>query len=123
YDAAVEAYRQALRLRPDDEDAKWNYELALRERQEQAQRQAGGGGQGEQQPEPREGDQGQGSGSRPEPQPGDPQAPPDQAQGAPQPLTPEQAERILSGVEQDERELFRDKLRQGRQQTRTARDW
>ncbi|NIP78771.1 MAG: tetratricopeptide repeat protein, partial [Gemmatimonadetes bacterium] len=33
-DGAVEAYRQALRLDPSTEDAKWNYELALRERSE-----------------------------------------------------------------------------------------
>ena len=126
YDAAVEAYRQALRLQPGDEDAKWNYELALRERQEQAQRQAGSGGEGEREQQPQEGDRGQGGGSEPRqsPQePGEDQPVPQQGQGAPQPLTPEQAERILSGVEQDERELFRDKLRQGRQQTRAARDW
>src|SRR5690606_41357406 len=42
YDAAVEAYRHAWRLAPDDVDAKWNLELAQRERDEQ-----------EQQPQPR----------------------------------------------------------------------
>ena len=38
-------------------------------------------------------------------------------------MTQEQAERILSAVEQDERELFQDKLRKGAQQARPARDW
>lgn len=122
YDAAVEAYRQALRLRPDDPDAKWNYELALRERDEQMQQQGGGGGgeePDEQQRPP--GDQ-SGDGST-DPQEGGGEQEPPQPQAGQQPLTPEQAARILSGVEQDERELFRDKLRQGSPQPRTVRDW
>lgn len=123
YDAAVEAYRQALRLRPGDEDAKWNYELALREREQQSQ-QAGGqsqdrGQQTDQQgQEGREGSRGPGQGGSAEEE-----QPPDRGMTGQAPLTPEQAERILSGVEQDERELFRNKLRQGRQQTRVLRDW
>ena len=123
YDAAVEAYRQALRLRPDDVDAKWNYELALRERQEQMQQQSGGGSGDEEDERPRPpGDEG-GGGSGEPPEDPDEQGPPPQPRAGQQPLTPEQAERILSGVEQDERELFRDKLRQGSPQPRTARDW
>jgi Ca-activated chloride channel family protein len=122
YDAAVEAYRQALRLRPADGDAKWNYELALREREEQQQ--AGGGGSGEQDrdQEPQPGDQGQGGQGQGRNQPSE-QERAQGRQGAESPMTREQAERILSAVEQDERELFQDKLRKGRQQTRTARDW
>lgn len=121
YDAAVESYRQALRLRPDDADAKWNYELSVREREEQEQAGGGGGGDEEQDQEQQPGDQGQGGTSQGENQPSE--GSPSQAGGGAQaPLTQEQAERILSAVEQDERELFRDKLRQG-QQTRTDRDW
>jgi tetratricopeptide (TPR) repeat protein len=130
YDAAVESYRQALRLSPDDPDTKWNYELSLRERDEQ-QQSGGGGGQDQQDQQnqeqqqdqqPQQGDQGQGGSSQGQNQPssGAPEAPGD---GARAPLTEEQAERILSAVEQDERELFRDKLRKGQQRTRTDRDW
>lgn len=121
YDAAVESYRQALRLQPGDEDAKWNYELALQERDEQQQ--AGGGGEQDpedQSQEPQPGDQGQG-GSTGGQSPSDPSSAADQ--GAQAPMSQDQAERILSAVEQDERELFRDKLRRGQQQTRTSRDW
>jgi tetratricopeptide (TPR) repeat protein len=118
YDAAVEAYRQALRLRPDDLDAKWNYELALRERDEASQQGGGGGGQQQEPEQDREGDPGREGGGEPE-EDGRERRP----RAGQQPLTPEQAERILSGVEQDERELFRDKLRQGQPQRRTARDW
>ena len=130
YDAAVESYRQALRLSPADPDAKWNYELSLRERDEQ-QQSSGGGGEDQQDqqdqeepqdPERQPGDQGQGGSSQGQNQPssGAPDAP---GAGARAPLTQEQAERILSAVEQDERELFRDKLRKGQQRTRTDRDW
>lgn len=124
YDAAVEAYRQALRLQPGDEDAKWNYELALRERDEQPPTSGGGGGEeGEGDPEEQPGDQGAGGESQ-----GSPSQDPTQGEQAGQgtgqaPMTQEQAERILSAVEQDERELFQDKLRKGRQESRTARDW
>lgn len=121
YDAAVEAYRQALRLQPSDPDAKWNYELALQERDEQQQSAGGGGGGGEpeQDQEPQQGDQGSGSQT-----PGSPQEAPQGAQpGGSAPMSEQQAERILSAVEQDERELFRDKLRKGRPRNPTARDW
>lgn len=40
---AVEAYKQALRLAPDDANAKHNLELALREREKQRQRMRGPG--------------------------------------------------------------------------------
>lgn len=124
YDAAVEAYRQALRLQPGDEDAKWNYELALREREEQPPSSGGGGGEeGEGDPEEQAGDQGEGGESQGSPSQ-DPTQGEQPGQGSGQaPMTQEQAERILSAVEQDERELFQDKLRKGQQESRTTRDW
>lgn len=122
YDAAVESYRQALRLRPQDEDARWNYELSLQEREEQQQSGGGGGDSQDQEEEPQPGGQGQGGSSSGQNQPSQ-SDPSRQGQGAQAPLTEEQAERILSAVEQDERELFRDKLRKGQQQARNARDW
>lgn len=125
YDGAVEAYRQALRLRPDDEDAKWNYELALQERDDQIRQ--GGGEDPDQDQERRDqdsGDGGQGGSTDPGQREQGEQPPrPEPGQGDAMPLTPEQAAQILSGVEQDERELFRDRLRQGQQQARAARDW
>ncbi len=121
YDAAVESYRQALRLRPEDGDAKWNYELSMRERDEQ-QQSGGGGDDDPQDQDEQQGDDGQGGSSQGQNQPSEGPAP-EGPQGDQAPMSQEQAERILSAVEQDERELFRDKLRKGRQQTRTDRDW
>jgi Ca-activated chloride channel family protein len=48
-DAALAAYKKVLLLRPDDLDAKWNYELALRKKQQGG---GGGGGGGESAPSP-----------------------------------------------------------------------
>lgn len=123
YDAAVEAYRQALRLRPDDEDAKWNYELALREREDRM-RQGGGEDQDRERQDDESGDGGEGGSTDPgQGEQGEQPPRPEPGQDGRAPLTPEQAAQILSGVEQDERELFRDRLRQGEQRARVTRDW
>jgi hypothetical protein len=39
------------------------------------------------------------------------------------PMSREQADRILSAIEQDERQLTREKLRKGQRRTPVARDW
>ncbi|MBI4546141.1 MAG: VWA domain-containing protein [Gemmatimonadetes bacterium] len=126
---AVEAYKRALRLDPADRDAKWNLELALRERERQRSLEAaaGGGGGQQQQDQPEQQDRTGGSAGS-----SSPAAPPspsaggsEDSRGAPagQPMTREQAERILSAIEQDERELYRETLRKGRRETPLARDW
>ena len=120
-DAAVEAYKHALRIRPDDVDAKWNFELALRERDQLPQQAQGGGGDSDDQ-EPRDpSDNSQGGAGQQPPQPSS--APSGSMPRDPGALTREQAERILSAAEQDERELFRDQLRRGRRDAPVARDW
>ena len=107
-DSALAVYKRALTLRPDDLDAKWNYELALRTKK------SGGGGGG-----------GGGGGQDPQPQP-DPQAAQNEA---PRPkaipgMTPERAEQLLNAMEQQEQDV------QGRKQRRSVptpppngRDW
>jgi Ca-activated chloride channel homolog len=119
YDAAVEAYRQALRLAPRDGEAKWNYELALRERDDHDAPDAGGDDRDQDQDqEPQEGDDGTGMGApgrADQTRPGGPAT--EHA-----PMSREEAERILAAIEQDERDLLQDRLRQGRQE-RPERDW
>lgn len=123
--AAIEAYKHALRLAPDDVDAKWNLELAQRKRDEQEQQQPDPQQQQEEQDESEQQDEEQGSG-----QSGAPPTPGQGGQGSEgrsqfeqQPMTREQAEQILAAVEQDERELTREKLRKGQRRTPVARDW
>jgi Ca-activated chloride channel homolog len=125
-EGAVEAYKRALRLTPDDLDAKWNLELALRDKEENEkkqqdspqQQQSGGGGQQQQQQQ----SQGGGGGSS--------QSRSQQGEGEDagasreqRPMSQEQADRILSAVEQDERELTREKLHRGQRRTPVMRDW
>jgi Ca-activated chloride channel family protein len=89
--AAVDAYKRALRARPDEIDAKWNYELARRR-----QRAGGGGG---------------GGGETPEPVQEDPMSP--TREPLPRPagsLSERQAEQILNSASRDEQEV------QGRKQ-------
>jgi Ca-activated chloride channel homolog len=129
-DAAIEAYRRALRIEPGDLDAKWNLELALREREENAQRQQSmpdrqdqdqESGEDDQDEERREAD-GTGSGASPSSadsgEGGD-----DGTSQQDMPMSEEEADRILNAMEQDERELAREKLQRGQRRTPVRRDW
>jgi len=106
-DSALAVYKRVLTLRPDDYDAKWNYELALR-RRESGGGGGGGGGQNDPQPQP-EPQNAQNQAPRPRPIPG---------------MNAQRAEQILNSMEQQEQDV------QGRKQRRNVptpppdgRDW
>ena len=94
-DSALAVYKNALLLRPDDLDAKWNYELALRKKQ-------GGGGGG-----------GGGGGSNKSPQG---QAP--QPQGG---LGQQQAEQLLGSAAREERDVQSKKQKQNQSRAAAGR--
>jgi len=124
-DAAVDAYRDALRLDPGDLDAKWNLELALREQQQQPPPQQGGQ---QQQQQDQQGQNDDPQGDQDQQQNGPPPASSNQdfrpdERGDPGEMTREEAERLLGAIEQAERELQRSKLKKGRRDTPVARDW
>lgn len=106
-DSALAVYKRVLTLRPDDADAKWNYELALRKKESGG---GGGGGGGEKNPEPEPDPQGaENEAPRPRPIPG---------------MNESRAEQLLNAVEQQEQDV------QGRKQRRSVpqpppngRDW
>jgi Ca-activated chloride channel family protein len=125
-DAAVEAYKHSLRLNPADRDAKWNLELALRAREKQSESPSGGAQeerprtQDEQNQSPAAGGAGSGQSQS--------NAPSGQGNRQGQnyeqrPMSQEEADRVLSAVEQDERELTREKLKKGQRRTPVSRDW
>ena len=127
-DAAIEAYKRTLRIDPADVDAKWNLEMALREREENEQQQQSMPQQQDQeQDESGESEQeqqqsGGGSGSS------DSESPAGEGEESgtemeDQPMSQEQADRILSAIEQDERDLTREKLRRGQRRVPVMRDW
>ncbi len=94
--AARSAYRAYLTARPNDVDAKWNYELALRHSPPQS---GGGGGGGGDQPQS--------------------QAPQPQSQSG---LDQRQAEALLNSAAREERDVQGRKQRQGRTPPR-GKDW
>ncbi len=108
-DSALAVYKRVLTLRPDDADAKWNYELALRK-----QKSGGGGGGG-----------GGGGAANPKPQPESSGNTNDTPQPRPIPgMNEQRAEQILNSMEQQEQDV------QGRKQRRSVptpppngRDW
>jgi hypothetical protein len=105
---AVQRYRSALRVRPDDVDAKWNLELA--ERLLAPPPPADGGGGGDDEREPSDG------GSR---------RSPDQSsagEGNPE-LSPEEADRILADADREERRSQRRRMQTAPPAERAARDW
>ncbi|MCB0210024.1 MAG: tetratricopeptide repeat protein [Anaerolineae bacterium] len=138
WEEAIDAYKEALRLNPDDEDAKYNLELALKnlEEEQQQQQQSGGGGQppppqgGEQPPnnqgdqqgeEPNQGQNGDqeqdGGGGQPEQdENGDSGSQPDEQQNnngsGQRGLTPEEAEQLLDALGQDSQTL-QERLQEG----------
>lgn len=130
WDAAVEAYKEALRRNPDDQDAKYNLELALQrsqdqQQQDQQQNQQNQDGQDQKQdqssPDQQNQDQQQDQQAQRQPDQGQQQNPSDQSasdqsrtdqgqsnQGQPQQvkgLTEEQARQLLDAIGKDTKTL------------------
>jgi Ca-activated chloride channel homolog len=123
-DAAIEAYRRTLRLAPGDTRAKWNLEMALRERDENEEQQQNMPQQSEQQSDAdQDPQQAEGGGTGGGAGQTDPGSGADAGAADQQPMSQEQADQILSSLEQDERDLTRDKLRRGQRRTPVLRDW
>jgi Ca-activated chloride channel family protein len=131
---AVEAYRRALEARPADGDAKRNLELALRALEAQS-RQEPEKQDGEQKPEPQPppspapSDAGQPSpdpSPKPQPSPGGGAGPSPSPRPADGSMTPDQAERLLDGAADAEREARQDEAARAASRAGDARrekDW
>ncbi len=110
-DGAIKAYEQALRIDPRDGFAKWNLELALKQQKPPAggggarQNKGGGGGGGGQRKNPA---QGQANENNPTPR---------------SQMNQAEADRILSAAENDERQLYKEKVRKGNREVPVSRDW
>lgn len=97
-DKALASYKRVLIQRPNDLDAKWNYELALRKKKQGG---GGGGGQSNASQSP--------SSQQPKPQPT---------------LAQRQAEQLLGSAEREERDVQSRKQKQSRQEPPPGgKDW
>jgi Ca-activated chloride channel family protein len=107
FNAAVEAYKEALRLNPADAATKHNLELALKQLQQQDQKQQDQQQKDQpdqQQPDSQQGEQQQDQQNNQQPQAGQEQS--DQSPSSSQPqqiqgLTPEQARQLLQAAAKD----------------------
>jgi Ca-activated chloride channel family protein len=99
-DKALASYKRVLLQRPNDLEAKWNYELALRKKK-QGGGGGGGGGQSNSSPSP--------ASQEPKPQPT---------------LAQRQAEQLLGSAEREERDVQSRKQKQSRQEPPPGgKDW
>lgn len=125
---AIDAYKRALLLDPQFDDARWNLELAT-----QRLRQLRSTVQSDADEPPSESDRGEGGGAPERPQGMGGAAPAPGSErggagvemdraGARSPLPIELAEQILRAVEEQERSLQREKLRSAKQRV-TGPDW
>ena len=124
YQAAVAAYKQALEAEPGDMEAKRNLELALRALEQQRRQQQQEQDESEQDPQEQEQPQPEEEEPQEEPSP-ETQLPEEQEPDPEQGMTPEQAERMLDGLEEQERENLRKQALQRPRPPRrtTGEDW
>jgi Ca-activated chloride channel family protein len=125
--SAVEAYKRSLLLNPEDQDAKYNLELALRMQQqeqqqpeEQQQEQQDQGKQQQQdqqqQPEDQQQDQQDRDQQQDQPRPRDEQKPPE--------ISPEELERILAAIEASDKKTQEEMMKKtSRRKSVTGKDW
>jgi Ca-activated chloride channel family protein len=132
-DRALGELRRAVERDPADADARWNYELLRREKQQAEQQhkpqpnspQQGAPDQPPQQPNPQPGHGGPQS-KPPPPQPNGSQSPEVQTPPAPgmqQPMTKDQAERLLGSLGDLERLEQQNRRRTRVQRERKGKDW
>ena len=133
FDEAISHFREALRKNPDDEDARFNYELAqrMKQQQEQQQQEQQQDSQSDQDDsdgeEEQENDQKQDENQQQNPnqQPQNQDQPQDQEQ-RPEPsnMSEEEAENILDALEQLERELLENREKEANvRRQQNDKDW
>lgn len=111
YQESIEAYKKALRINPDDEDARYNLSYALQKLKQQQQQQK----QDQQKDQQKKDQQKQEQQNQQKPdQPKQDQQQQQQNQQKPQPqpkISREEAERMLRALKNDEKDLHKEKAK------------
>lgn len=128
YDQAIERFREALRNNPSDADARYNYELAQRKKQEkeqeEQQQQDNSDSENNEDEQDQENDQNQDQQQNPEDQPPQDQPQNQESQPEPQDMSREEAENILSALEQLERDLLENRKKEATtRKPENDKDW
>ncbi|PWN05622.1 tetratricopeptide repeat protein [Rhodohalobacter mucosus] len=135
FDEALNYFREALKKNPDDEDARYNYELARKkmeqqqqEQQNQEQNQQNDDQQQDQQQQQnnqeQQQDQQQNEQQQNNPNQDQEQQRDQQQQQRPEELTREEAENLLDALEELERDLLENQKKESSQSnTRNEKDW
>jgi Ca-activated chloride channel family protein len=139
YESAVKSYIEALKINPDDVQAKYNIEFIRRKIKEMLDQQAAQQQQQQQQEQQQENQQGDESQQdqsdqekqdtsaaqgTPTPQTSDQsEAQPPENQPTPFYMTPEEAERLLESLDEEKREEMEEQMRRLRQGAGVEADW
>jgi hypothetical protein len=126
YGPSIEAYKNSLRLNPDDHDTKYNLTYAKQKLKEQQQQQQNQDQQGEndQQQDQDQKDQ-QGENNQPQDQEQQSQNDQTQQQPIPREISKEDAERMLKAIQQQEKDVKEkvDKKKAAAAKVKTEKDW
>jgi len=132
WDKALNSYREALKLNPNDIDAKHNYELAVKQKQEQEQEQKQDQNKDQNKDQDQQQQQQQNQDQNQDQQQGQDQNQDQQQQQQqqqkpqfdPGSMTKEQARDMLNALESQERDLLKDlKKQKAPSSHRNAKDW
>jgi len=128
---SILAYTQALKLNPNDEDAKYNLEFARAKLKEQAQKQPQNNQQQQQQQDQQQQDENQEQNKEEQQQDQQQEEQSEQQeqeqqqaeQQKPQEMSKEEAERILNALKEDEKDLQKEKQPKKSGKVRIVKDW
>jgi Ca-activated chloride channel family protein len=128
YEPAAAAFREALKRRPGDADAAWNYELCARRTEEEKQKQKEQQQKGKKdQKDDKEKTKGKdGKDKQPQKQAGDEEQKKRQQEKEFEKkanMTREKAEQLLSAIERSDLDEQKKRVAEQRSKQRTARDW
>jgi Ca-activated chloride channel family protein len=133
YEPAASAFREALKRRPGDADAAWNYELCVRRAEEEKQKQ-----KEEQQKDKKDQKDDKEKAKAKDGKDKQPQRPDDRQQAGDEEqkrkqqekefekkasMTRDKAEQLLSAIERSDLDEHKKKIAEQRSKRRTARDW